>query len=159
MEHFDETYKDNYRKLLALSLKITSCLEDSSDIVQEVFVDYYVKIQSANDIKDVRHWLIRATVNKSIDCLRTRKKISDFSEIEILSDTETDKTDDNHRNFVLAKAMEILNDKDKELVALYGEGFSYMEISEILNIKFNSVGKKLSRSLDKIRKNLKTSDL
>lgn len=159
MEHFDETYKDNYRKLLALSLKITSCVEDSYDVIQEVFVDYYVKMQSSNDISDVRHWLIRATINKSIDCLRKRKKTSDFSEIETLSDTETDKTDDNHRDFFLAKAMEILNNKEKELVALYSEGFSYMEISEILNIKFNSVGKKLSRSLDKIRKNLKTSDL
>lgn len=49
-----------------------------------------------------------------------------------------------------------LDGKEQSMIVLYSEGYSYKEIAEITEINFNSVGKTLSRILDKLRKDYET---
>ncbi|HPV57503.1 MAG TPA: sigma-70 family RNA polymerase sigma factor, partial [Tenuifilaceae bacterium] len=50
------------------------------------------------------------------------------------------------------KAMDKLSEKERALVILYKEGFSYKEMSAVIEINENSVGKTLSRAIDKMTK-------
>ncbi len=159
MENFENTYQENYRMLFSLSLRIIGDEDDVRDIIQEVFIDYYEKISASILISNTKNWLARATINKSIDLLRKRKKKSDLSEIENHhGETEEEFLAKTQRKFIIKKALTKLNDKERKLAILYSEGFSYMEMAEILNINYASVGKKLARTLDKIRKTLKSND-
>ena len=47
-----------------------------------------------------------------------------------------------------------LSEKEQTLVVLYSEGYSYKEIAEMTGRNFHSVGKTLSRTLDKIKKHV-----
>jgi RNA polymerase sigma-70 factor (ECF subfamily) len=48
-----------------------------------------------------------------------------------------------------------LKPRDRMLAVLYSEGLSYKEMAEATGIRFASVGKLLSRTLEKIEMNFK----
>ena len=54
----------------------------------------------------------------------------------------------------ILNVVERLDKKEKTMVVLYSEGYSYKEIAEITGRNFNSVGKTLSRIMEKIKKQL-----
>jgi DNA-directed RNA polymerase specialized sigma24 family protein len=47
--------------------------------------------------------------------------------------------------------MQRLKMKERMLLTLYSENFSYKEISEISGVKMTSVGKSIARGLEKLR--------
>ncbi len=153
MEHFESTYKDNYQKMFQLAQKMLVEQDDIPDILQEIFVCYYEKLKSGSSIEFPRSWLMKATVNKSIDYLNHQKRhtsldaVKDYKEDELV---EKQQSESEIRN-----AISQLSEKEMKLVILYSEDFSYKEISEITGIKFSSVGKSLFRSLEKLKVILK----
>ncbi|MDO5341408.1 MAG: sigma factor-like helix-turn-helix DNA-binding protein [Bacteroidia bacterium] len=48
-----------------------------------------------------------------------------------------------------------LDTKEKSVIVLYSEGYSYKEMAEITGIKFTSIGKTLERIIDKLKKQAK----
>lgn len=82
---------------------------------------------------------------------------------KIVSDETFAKQDNTSQNIdsqidlmSLSNLISKLDDKDQSLVVLYSEGYSYKEIAEITGINFNSVGKTLSRILEKLRRGYET---
>jgi RNA polymerase sigma-70 factor (ECF subfamily) len=125
-----------------------------SDIVQDVFIDFYNRLTGGNEIRHPQSWLYRVTCNKCIDSLRKQKK---FERMEVVGDAfiepETGNSEDikEAMNLALGK----LSPREKILAVLYSEGLSYREIAEATGIKPASVGKLLSRTLLKIEKEFK----
>ena len=125
------------------------------DVVHDVFMAYYFVLDDKIVIKDAKNWLIRCTINKGVDFLRKNKKI--------ISDETVAKQDNAAQNIdtqidvmSLSNLIAKLDAKDQSLVVLYSEGYSYKEIAEITGMNFNSVGKTLSRILEKLRKDYET---
>jgi RNA polymerase sigma-70 factor (ECF subfamily) len=54
----------------------------------------------------------------------------------------------------ILNAIAHLNEKEQTLVILYSEGYSYKEIAEMTGRNLPSIGKTLSRIMDKIKKHL-----
>ena len=52
-------------------------------------------------------------------------------------------------------ALSSLNPHERALMVLYSEGMSYKEIAESTGMRFSSVGKTLSRTLEKLENELK----
>jgi RNA polymerase sigma-70 factor (ECF subfamily) len=155
LDNFNNIYKDNYKSTLRVAIKIIGDNHIAADIVQEVFIDLYKKLQNKEIIKNYKAWLYRLTYNKSIDYFRSVKK-----------NTTTEFNDNNHTNEIsncydtttideLQKALARMKPKDKLLMVLYSEGLSYREISEVANIKYSSVGKTISRTIEKLEQELK----
>jgi len=130
------------------------CYDAANDVVQDVFVDFYKKIQNGNKVEYPKSFLYRSTLNKCIDEQRKRKK---FASNEIPAGT----TDGNkffeiqEARKLISQGMKALSIRDRELAVLYSEGLSYKEIAEITGIAFASVGKTLSRTLKKLEKELR----
>lgn len=124
-----------------------------SDIVQEVFVYYYQKLESGHEILNLKNWLLRATINKSIDQLNRRKK---YVKLDAVYHSEEEGTgnDENDKKLLVDMALSALKPKERGLAVLYSEGFSYKEISQMTGISYTSVGKTLSRTLEKLKGNL-----
>ena len=125
------------------------------DVVHDVFMAYYFNSENKNVINDSKNWLIRCTINKGVDFLRKNKKI--VSDETVVRQDNTSQNIDNQIDLMsLSNLISKLDGKDQSLVVLYSEGYSYKEISEITNMNFNSVGKTLSRILEKLRKSYET---
>ena len=125
------------------------------DVVHDVFMAYYFVLDDKKVIKDAKNWLIRCTINKGVDFLRKNKKI--VSNETVAKSDNTLQTIDSQLDLIsISNLISKLDAKDQSLVVLYSEGYSYKEIAEITGMNFNSVGKTLSRILEKIRRDYET---
>ena len=152
---FELTYRSNYQRLFRIAAKMLRDTDAARDVVHDVFMAYYFVLDDKIVIKDAKNWLIRCTINKGVDFLRKNKKI--------ISDETVAKQDNAAQNIdtqidvmSLSNLIAKLDAKDQSLVVLYSEGYSYKEIAEITGMNFNSVGKTLSRILEKLRKDYET---
>jgi len=154
LNDFDTIYKENYIKMLCFARKMVNDEDVASDIVQEVFIYYYQKSNNGHLIYNLKSWLLRATINKCIDYSNRQKRSLKLDAIN-LPMVEEDLIEKNQDKIVVNQALSRLKPKEKTLAILYSEGFSYKEISQITGIKYFSVGKMISRVLEKLNKILK----
>lgn len=61
------------------------------------------------------------------------------------------------RRKIVFNTINLLPEKNRNILLLYHDGLSYGEISEVLDIKITSVGKSVSRSIEKLKKLIKTN--
>ena len=128
--------------------------DEAADIVQEVFVSLYQKMERKKKIEYPKSWLYRAVINKCIDSMQANRK---FLRIEQSNANEKPEevNNDKEQREVISEALNKLLPNERALAVLYSEGLSYKEISDVTGIKFTSVGKTLSRTLEKLGNHLK----
>ena len=146
---FEKTYQSYYPKLFRIATKMLKASEDAKDVVQDVFTAYYFAMNNEKVIRDTKNWLVRSTINKGIDYKRkTARAITMESPLTDTNESPHDEASD------ILDAIDRLNEKEQTLVVLYSEGYSYKEIAEITGRNYHSIGKTLSRILDKIKKHM-----
>ena len=152
---FELTYRSNYQRLFRIAAKMLRDSDAARDVVHDVFMAYYFVLDDKKVIKDEKNWLIRCTINKGVDFLRKNKKI--VSDETVAKENITSQNIDNQLDVIsISSLISKLDPKEQSLVVLYSEGYSYKEIAEITGINFNSVGKTISRILEKLRRSYET---
>ena len=152
---FELTYRSNYQQLFRIAAKMLRDTDAARDVVHDVFMAYYFVLDDKKVIKDTKNWLIRCTINKGVDFLRKNKKI--VSDETVAKENITSQNIDNQLDVIsISSLISKLDPKEQSLVVLYSEGYSYKEIAEITGMNFNSVGKTLSRILEKLRRDYET---
>ena len=154
MDQFDKIYSDNYRLIFNVVLKMVHDSENTSDLVQEIFIELYQNLEKNRIIEYPRSWLCKVAVNRCIDYC---KKIHKHEKIELLSNLKDEENAcemDENQN-VIRLAMAKLKKEESLLAILYSEGLTYKEIAQITGIRFSSVGQTLSRTLKKLGNELK----
>lgn len=131
---------------------------DALDVVQEVAYRSFQKIETLKNPEYFKTWLMRMTINCSIDLLRKNKKVvqlkPEHQEMIGLED------EDIPLSITLKELMDHLNENEKSVILLkYYEGYSFKEIAEQFNIPIGSAKSILYRALDKLRKNYKEAGL
>ncbi len=154
MNDFDNIYATHYKLLHRVAMKMIGDRDDVPDILQEIFIDFYNKTNNGSAIINPGRWLYKATVHKCIDALRKQKKFSKVDPLNSLCTVEENNSD-REVTAIVDNAVSKLKPAEKALVTLYSEGLSYREMAEITGIKFSSIGKILSRTLQKLEKELK----
>jgi len=155
LNSFEKIYRDNYKSTLRVAIKIIGNRSIAADIVQEVFIVLYKKLKNREEINNYKAWLYRLTYNKSVDYFRMTKN-DNYTEYNENDPEYTDQDSyDTETINRLREALTKMKPKDKLLMILYSEGLSYREISEVTNIKYNSVGKTISRTIEKLEQELK----
>ena len=155
MNTFDEIYAENYKTMFRVATRMVGHREDVSDIIQEIFIDFFNKTCNGRIIQHPRSWLYRATINKCIDNHRNRKQYQDLESLANLN-IESGSAENQEMKDAIILAISKLKPQEKILVTVYSEGLSYKEIAEVTGIKFTSIGKMLSRTLKKMEKELKS---
>ncbi|MGD8780620.1 MAG: sigma-70 family RNA polymerase sigma factor [Ignavibacteria bacterium] len=140
--------------------------KDGEDIAQEVFIEVFISIQKFRGDSKLSTWIYRIAVTKSLDQLKMRKRKKratqlkslfgmDNNEMEILANNESNPesiAEKQERKIVLQTAISSLAENQKIAITLNKiEGFSYKEISEIMDISISSVESLIVRA----KKNLK----
>jgi len=139
--------------MFSIARKMVNDKDAACDIVQDIFVYYYERLQKGQTVENPQNWLLRATINKCIDYSTGQKT---FIRLDSLDPNEEqqqeDEFDEKQSEAKIRFALEQLKSHEElQLVLLYSEGYSYKEISEITGIKYTSIGKTLSRTLKKLK--------
>ena len=157
MNTFDEIYTDHYRTMFRVAKKMVGNCDDASDIVQEVFIYLYDKLNRGSEVQHPRSWLYRATTNKCYDNLRSQKHFQNIESVRNIKN-EDEIQDVQEMKAAIQFVLSKLNPQERALAVLYSEGLSYKELAESTGIKFTSVGKMLSRTLKKLGKEFKNQE-
>ena len=154
MTDFQSIYNGNYHKLFRVATKMVGNGDSARDIVHDVFVQYYDREIEGHLILYPSSWLYRVVINKCLDFIKHATKFQTIrpSDIERADDPDDMKE---HKITKVHEALSTLNPNERALVVLYSEGLSYKEIAESSGIRFSSVGKTLSRTLEKLENELK----
>ncbi len=132
-----ETYGDT---IYRLALHYVRDRFDAEDVVQEVLLAFFQR-----EIPEERRkaWLLRVTVNKSLDILRKRKRQVPLSAEPTAGAEETPS---------LAEELKELSAIDREIVYLFWfEGYSSKEIAKLVRLSDGAVRKRLERAKKKLK--------
>jgi RNA polymerase sigma-70 factor, ECF subfamily len=150
---FDTLYKTQFYDLEKFCFKWTKNTDIARDIAQESFTKLLQKSSSSSIIENPKAWIYKVAYNDCINHIKFRKR---FSEIETLSNhsniENTDRSSNIENQLQIQKALTKLNDKEKALIILYKYGFTYNEMANVIEMNPASVGKTLTRAIDKIAK-------
>jgi RNA polymerase sigma-70 factor (ECF subfamily) len=135
--------------VLNIAFTYTRNSYDAEDIAQEVFLALYRNMWKINSKEYMKAWLIRVTINKSKNYMKTAwiRKRSDMTDIQ--QGMPKRETGD------LLNAVLSLDEKYKiPIYLMYYEGYSIKEISQILKTKPATIGTRLKRGRDILKNKL-----
>jgi RNA polymerase sigma-70 factor (ECF subfamily) len=135
--------------VLNIAFTYTKNSYDAEDIAQEVFLALYRNMWKISSKEYMKAWLIRVTINKSKNYMKTAwiRKRSDMTDIQ--QGMPKRETGD------LLNAVLSLDEKYKiPIYLMYYEGYSIKEISQILKTKPATIGTRLKRGRDILKNKL-----
>nr|WP_321233471.1 RNA polymerase sigma factor [uncultured Psychroserpens sp.] len=130
---------------------------EAEDIVQEAFIKAFAKLNQYKAEVTFGAWLKRIVINKSIDCLKSRKQhLQELDEVHLkVVDSSYENewlVDDTITLDEIKSAIQKLPDKYRYVVMLYlVEGYDHQEISAILHITEIASRTQLSRGKSKLK--------
>ena len=132
----------------------TRNVQDAEDIVQNVFIKLLQYEYSFRTNNDEKYWLIRVTINESINFVKSSHKKKIVLDDDIVRST-SDKTKENIDKDNIRFFIEQLPEKYKVvLILFYFENMKTVEISNLLNISEAAVRKRLERARDILKKKM-----
>ena len=142
-EEVIEKYSDAVTKLCLVRLQNWA---DAQDCYQNTFITLYQKAPEFNNEKHLEAWLIRVTINKCNDYIRSQKTTIQLEQADHLAfSIDEDKSD-------LSFALCQLKPKYRDIIYLhYYEDYKLEEIADILQIKLNTVKSLLKRGKEKLK--------
>ncbi len=124
--------------------------QDAQDVLQETLIKYIQKAPAFDTVDYEKAWLLRVANNLCKDMLRFQKK-NRHANIEDLLDMGITQEDSS-----LLTQVWSLPEKYKRVIYLhYYEGYSVLEMADILSITESAVKKRLERGRCKLREMLK----
>jgi|WetSurMetagenome_2_1015567.scaffolds.fasta_scaffold22755_5 RNA polymerase sigma-70 factor, ECF subfamily len=156
---FDEVYKKHYHELKRFGRQFNLSREKSEDLIQETFIRYFLELKKGVVFENPRAWLYKVFLNlfkteiNSSD-YKLRDSESGFEAVDRTIDSDEDYSK-NERQRIVFEMLEHLSKKEREILLLYHNGFSYSEMAEIMGINPNSVGTILVRAISSLKKTLK----
>lgn len=158
---FEKLYDEYYPSLCLFANKYLGDLDLSRSLVQELFVDLWLKREKLTVRQEsVKSYLFKAVRNRSVDCLRETKKTVSLSAVpeHSMKAPFEDKLEEAELNARLNQSISELPEKCREIFLLCRfEGLKYGQIAEKLNISVKTVEMQMGIALKKMKDKL--SDL
>ena len=154
---------DNYAGALYGIIRqiITDNNELAGDVLQEVFINIWRKIESYDQTKGrLFTWMLNIARNASIDTLRSKSYQNSQKNQElpdnVYKGVANQTTQLNVDNIGLKKVLEKLKPEHRVLVELaYFKGFTHEEIAEMMAIPLGTVKTRIRNALLQLREYLK----
>lgn len=153
---------DNYASALySIILQIVTDAELANDVMQEVFVNIWRRIEQYDPTKGrLFTWMMNIARNASIDTLRSRSYQNSRKNQSIQDNVDTLQPNDVIQPGVdtigLRKVLEKLKEEQRVLIELaYFKGYTHEEIAEIQKIPLGTVKTRIRNALIQLRGILK----
>ncbi len=136
-------YNLYYKAMYNTSLNIVNDSFIAVDIIQEAFIDAFSKVKTFEWRSSFGSWLKRIVINKSIDSIKDKNDIVPLVDDYVEFPEENYIQDAEHIEYQLDEirmSLKSLSANYKVIIVLHlFEGYDHQEISQILNIPYNSV--------------------
>ncbi|MCK9344896.1 MAG: RNA polymerase sigma factor [Candidatus Pacebacteria bacterium] len=166
-EQFGELVERYEEKLLRYGRKFLSRREDIQDIVQDIFISTYQNIQNFDTLQRFSPWIYRIAHNAFVNRLKKNSYnpliLVDFDTLvshPVYEDPAPLEREQKEMRVMIDRGLEELAPKYREILILhYLEDMSYKEISDILQIPGGTVGIRLKRAKEALKKVYETMNL
>jgi RNA polymerase sigma-70 factor, ECF subfamily len=155
-------------KLRNVAYGITLDIEESADIIQDVFLKAYMGIEKFKGESSLYTWLRRITINESLNWVRKWKRRfrwqhqsldrEDGSSLDLESNEAGPESVMSNRQVagILKEGLDKLPEKARAVLVLKEvEGLSYEEIGDALGINKGTVSSRIFYAREKLREYLK----
>ena len=152
------------RRMYAVALRMCGNPEDAQDCLQEAMLRIYRSIAGFKGQASFSTWVYRITMNTCLDELRKRKNRQNTS-LDGLLDTgwspvDGGETPEGHalrqevRGILMSIIQELPEDMRAAVVLRDIQGYSYDEISEILDANVGTIKSRISRGRERLREKI-----
>jgi len=167
---FEELMKRYEAKVYNLAMRLTRNVEDAEEVLQDVFITVYRKIEGFQGKAKFSSWLYRITVNAAFMKLRKRRQDQSIPMEEILPQIQNKASEqvgtfglrcdslamNNEVKVALEGAIGKLPDDYRAVFILRDvDGLSNKEVGQILELSIPAVKSRLHRSRLMLRKRLR----
>lgn len=153
---------DNYSgSLYTVIAQIIDDIEVANDVLQEVFINIWRKIESYDPMKGrLFTWMLNIARNASIDTIRSKSYQNSLKNLSIAEHSETGTGNQtelaNIDNIGFRKVLERLKKEHRVLIDLaYFKGYTHEEIAHIEDIPLGTVKTRIRNALLQLREYLK----
>ena len=162
---FDSAAERHARKVYTFAAYLLGDPHEAEDVAQEVLVKLWTR-GGGIPTDRLEAWLMRVTRNACTDCLRKRKRTAEVISIQRDDRPRADRPSPEPSPERMAAGselgarilgeMERLSTAARSVVILREiQGFSYVEIAEIMNMSLDTVRVTLHRARRRLRESLK----
>jgi len=120
----------------------------------------FTELEKGVELENPRAWLYKVVLNLWRNKYN-RTKNQKLNNVQLNLGESISQTPENNfikeeKRKLVFDCMAKLSTNDRDILLLYHDGLSYAEMAEILDMKSTSIGTTLSRSIKKLRLELKT---
>ncbi|MFO8129602.1 MAG: RNA polymerase sigma factor [Bacteroidales bacterium] len=155
-----QVYRMYYKAMYNTAFRIINNTAEAEDIMQESFLDAFMKIDQYEGSASFGAWLKRIVIHNAID--HSRKNQKDLSAEEIQDIPAEEPTGENpieilsYKVDMIRKAIEGLSGRYRIILSLYLlEGYDHQEISQIMNRSYGATRTLYSRAKQRLLELLK----
>ena len=157
-----EIYNRYYKAMYNTALRIVKHTAEAEDVMQESFLNAFMKLHTFKGEVTFGAWLKRIVVNNSIYHYRKQQRMQTSDIEDVLYKVEDNDgvvlDQSGYTELKAQKVMETMKSlKDNYRVSLtlhLIEGYDYEEISDIMNISYANCRTTISRAKESLRKRL-----
>jgi RNA polymerase sigma-70 factor (ECF subfamily) len=131
--------------------------EVALDLAQDTFVQVYKEINKTSGDLSLDAWIYRIATNYGLRHLN-RKRLKQFVQLESRENFDESLAvagpeDQTETRILVQQALGTMKPKDAAVLQLhYGNGFTYQEIGQVMDMSSEAVRKCVARSVEKFRK-------
>ena len=131
--------------------------EVALDLAQDTFVQVYKEIDKTSGELALDAWIYRIATNYGLRYLN-RKRLRQFVQLESRENFDESLAvagpeDQTETRILIEQALGTLKSKDAAVLQLhYGNGFTYEEIGQVMEMSSEAVRKRVARSVEKFRR-------
>ena len=136
----EKVYDEISSGLYNTSLRIVGCSSDAEEIMHDTLLQYW-RFRHKDEIRDLRSWLAKVCIRKSIDKLRERHRRNVFLENYDGYPEEQDMVVDRSYDIDdIQRALASLPDQYRAILSMrLFDGYDYQEISQITGSKESTI--------------------
>lgn len=169
-QQFELLLKPHLKQLYRLAYRLTGNREDAEDLVQDVLLKLFPKLDEMKTIERLAPWLSRVLYRQFVDKYRQQQRqplnlVDDDIEQDQLAEQDTISGPEELTNSgltlgLLDQAIARLNEDQRQLVLLHDvEGYSLPELQEMLDVPLGTLKSRLNRARGQLRVQVKKWNL
>ena len=156
LQHASILFERYHKRIFNFLARMTFNRPLAEDLTQNVFMRMLRYSNSFRTGLNFQSWIYTVARNVFYDHFRSHKnKISDYVEVENLSDRLQDATDaqeQDEREQILHRSMALLNEEQRELLILTRfQNMKYEEVAVMMNTTVSNIKVKVHRTIQKLR--------
>jgi len=149
---FEKAFRQYKDHVYDYAVKMLGERDSAGDITQDVFGRFYNQLQNHKIIENQKNWLFIICRNLCLNNLRNRKEEIPIEQADYLKYNPADSI--NAATDILGKAMTTIPVNYREALILKEyKGFSYSEISDIMNLTIPAVRSVLYKARNALKEN------